>query len=315
MNNRTEQLKITDFNKLHYNHGYIPVYRGKDTTYDKFWEFIDLPLLCINYFTLRERTSLFKKCLKNTLADALGYYGETILVGVGQDIKLDKISNQEYLEDIRRLSPDYVTSLDTHTYKTDPNLIKRHQTYKAVDNALYLLSKEIECEVIPLVKGTNRKQISWGIEEMNKEFNIKSYMFPCQELSQAGDMKEIYVFLRKMNDLNAISFLYGFNNPKRINYYIFPDYICGSGYFMKINDGKVYYIDKYGRFQLNSFEELEKYEITCNLECCKGKIPEIENKKQLAAHNICVLNEMFQEEKRKRGAYPWGLKPQEVKVV
>lgn len=317
MSNKVKQLKISDFYKLHDNHGYIPVYRGSDTTYDKFWEFIDLPLLCVNYFTLRfKRNLVFKKCLKHTLNSALGYHGKIILVGVGQDIKLDKISNREYLEDIRRLSPDYVTSLDTHTYKIDPDLITRHQTFRAVDNAKYLLSKELESEVIPLVKGANQKEIYWCIEKINEEFDTKSYMFPCQELSQEGDMKEIYAFLKKMSDLKTISILYGFNNPKRINYYIFPEYMCGSGYFMKIKEGKIYYIDKKGRFQLNSFEELEKRKITCNLECCKGKIlSEIKDKKQLAAHNICVLNKMFLEEKRKRGAYPRELEPQKVEVA
>jgi len=307
MGNRPYQLKITDF----YN-GYIPEYRGLDSPCDGIWKLIDIPFLCVNYFTLK-KVSLFKECLEKTLAEALEYDGKIILVGLGPDIELVKITNSQYLQDIKKLNPDYVTSLDTYTYYTDPDLFTWHQTSKAVYNASYLLSRELESEVIPTIKGANQKQICWCVDRIKEEFEIKAYMFPCQELSQRRRMREIYTFLRKMRELKAISFLYGFSNPKNIkgSSSIFPSYTCSLSYFRLLNQKKVYYFDENGNFQRGNHEKIK---LPCNLSCCEGKtISDIKNKKQLIIHNICVLNKIFSEEKKKRRESLWALAQEEEK--
>lgn len=138
------------------------------------------------FYSNYKETSSLRRARALGLHRFLGYDGEIVLTTDIEDILCDRILQNvgKFERLVKALSPDYMTTLDMHTYGNIPAYIARTNILRTIIGAKDLVGLDVK--FIGLVMGSNIQQIHDHAAILRK-MGCKMLAFPCYELRRTHE--------------------------------------------------------------------------------------------------------------------------------
>ncbi len=201
----------------------IPVVKLSEPMTHRPWEFIDAPVIAVKMQDLIVPSGLHFNKLYYEIVDTgdihnyLGYSGDILLSMIMDDKRIFGCTVYMYIEAVRRLNPDFFTTIDGENYVNDVDLSEKELQRMLIESS-NLIKQCPESVPVGLIKGASYYQVIDYTKKLNEigltDFIFHSGDFLCKKGKDSVTTAVKYVRLAK--SIAPRVFVYGIGSPKHI---------------------------------------------------------------------------------------------------